>query len=98
MMLSHNLPRGNSSDRIAVRVKGKGALALRQWHPWLFEDSIEKISRDGRPGDVAVVYNQEKSVLGAGLYDPSSPVRVKMLSFGPSKIPVGPELFRKLCF
>ena len=97
MMLSHNLPHGNSPDRIAVRVKDKGARALRQGHPWLFEDSIDKISRDGRPGDVAVVYNQEKSVLGAGLYDPSSPVRVKMLSFGPSKIPVGPELFRKLC-
>jgi len=97
MMSAHNLPRGNPPDRIAVRVKEKGAKALRQGHPWLFEDSIEKISRDGKPGDVAVVFNQEKSVLGAGLYDPSSPVRVKVLSFGASKIPVGRELFRKLC-
>ncbi len=97
MMPEHNLPRGNPPDRIAVRVKEKGAKALRQGHPWLFEDSIEKISRDGKPGDVAVVFNQAKSVLGAGLYDPSSPVRVKVLSFGASKIPVGRELFRKLC-
>jgi 23S rRNA (cytosine1962-C5)-methyltransferase len=97
MILSHNLPRGNPPDRIAVRVKDKGARALRQGHPWLFEDSIEKISRDGKPGEVAVVFDQDKAVLGAGLYDPSSPVRVKVLSFGPSKIPVGPELFRKLC-
>ena len=97
MMLPHNLPRGNSQNRIAVRVKDKGARALRQGHPWLFEDSIEKISRDGKPGDVAVVFEQDKSVLGAGLYDPSSPVRVKVLSFGPSKLPVGPELFRRLC-
>ena len=66
-------------------------------YPWLFEDSIEKISRDGNAGDVAVVFDHDKSVIGAGLYDPSSPVRVKMLSFGPSKIPVGLELFRKLC-
>ena len=97
MILPHNLPHGNSQNRIAVRVKEKGAKALRQGHPWLFEDSIEKISRDGNPGDVAVVFDQDKSVLGAGLYDPSSPVRVKVLSFGASKIPVGQDLFRKLC-
>lgn len=97
MLLSHNLPRGSAEDRIAVRVKAKAAKALRQGHPWLFEDSIEKISREGRAGDVAVAFNQEKSVLGAGLYDPASPVRVKLLSFGVSKIPVGQELFRKLC-
>jgi 23S rRNA (cytosine1962-C5)-methyltransferase len=97
MVLSHNLPRGSAEDRIAVRVKAKAAKALRQGHPWLFEDSIEKISREGRAGDVAVAFNQEKSVLGAGLYDPTSPVRVKLLSFGVSKIPVGRELFSKLC-
>lgn len=96
-MSAYDLPHGNIKDRIAVRVKNKGAQALRQGHPWLFEDSIEKISRDGVPGDVAVVFDPDRNVLGAGLYDPSSPVRVKMLSFGASKIPVGPELFRKLC-
>lgn len=97
MILLHNLPSGNSHDRLAVRVKAKGARALRQGHPWLFEDSIEKISRDGKPGDVAVVFDHDKSLLGAGLYDNTSPVRVKILSFGASKLPIGRDFFHKLC-
>jgi 23S rRNA (cytosine1962-C5)-methyltransferase len=97
MILPHNLPRGDSLHRIAVKVKTKGAQALRRGHPWLFEDSIGKISRDGASGEIAVVFDDNKSVLGAGLYDPYSPVRVKILSFGASKIPVGTDLFRQLC-
>lgn len=97
MILAHNLPHGNDKERIAVRVKPKAAKALRQGHPWLFENSIEKVSRDGKAGDIAVIFNQQKMLLGAGLYDPSSLVRVKLLSFGAAQIPVGKNLFYQLC-
>ncbi len=80
--------------RIAVRLKNKGAQAVRKGHPWVFEDSVEKLSRDGAAGSVAVLYDgKSNSVLGAGLYDPRSQVRVKVLSYGSKNPPVGKPLF-----
>ena len=58
--------------RLAVRVRQKAIQAIREGHPWLFEDSIEKISKEGRPGDVAVVFDSGQKFLAAGLYDPVS--------------------------
>jgi len=90
------LPHGGnpSSKRIAVRVNNKALPFLRQGHPWLFEDSIEKISTEGQCGDVAVLFDKQgKNVLGAGLYDPLSSVRIKVLAHGASNPPVGAELF-----
>ena len=82
--------------RLAVRVRQKAIQAIREGHPWLFEDSIEKISKEGRPGDVAVVFDSGQKFLAAGLYDPVSPVRVKIYSNSSSLPPVGPALFDKL--
>ncbi len=70
---------------------------LRQRHPWLFEDSIVRLSRPGEAGDVAVLFDESgKNVLGAGLFDPASPVRVRVLAHGPAARPVGPGLFAEL--
>jgi len=80
--------------RIAVRLKNKGAQAVRKGHPWVFEDSIERISRNGEPGNVAVLFDSSgKTLLGAGLFDPDSTVRVKTLAFGAKTPPVGCPLF-----
>ncbi|MGV2434068.1 MAG UNVERIFIED_CONTAM: class I SAM-dependent rRNA methyltransferase [Anaerolineae bacterium] len=58
---------------------------LRQGHPWLFEQSITKLSFEGQPGDVAVVFDKNDDFLAAGLYDPASEIRVKILIHGESK-------------
>ncbi len=78
------LPLGPSTSRknVAVRLKPKGEQAMRQGHPWIFEDSIERISHSGAPGDLAVVFDGKGSFMGAGLFDPGSLVRVKVLSRG----------------
>lgn len=75
--LSH-LPRP-SAKRIAVHVKPAAERALRQGHPWLFEGGIRKQSRDGRPGDLAVVFDKKDRFLAIGLYDPTSQIRIKVL-------------------
>lgn len=70
---------------------------MRKGHPWVFEDSIERLSRPGASGDVAVLFDSSgKQLLGAGLYDPSSSVRVRVLAFGSGKPPVGELLFTRL--
>ena len=92
-----DLPRQAAPRRIAVRVRQKAVPALRSGHPWLFEDSVKKAPPDAMPGDVAVLYDPDgKKILGAGLYDPHSPLRVRILQKDASPPPVGPALFAKL--
>lgn len=82
---------------IAIRLNQKAALAIRKGHPWVFSDSIVKISWEGAYGDTAIAFDQSgKNWLGAGLYDPDSPVRVRILTIKRNDPPVGKELFRVL--
>jgi 23S rRNA (cytosine1962-C5)-methyltransferase len=48
----------------------------------VFESSITSTNGDGRPGDLAVLFDAERRFQGIGLYDPDSPIRVKMLHHG----------------
>lgn len=92
-----SLPRHVEPRRIAVRVRQKAVPAIRSGHPWLFEDSVKKAPPDAAPGDVAVLYDPDgKKILGAGLYDPHSRLRVRILQKDASQPPVGPALFAKL--
>lgn len=69
-----------SDKNIAVRVKPAAERAIRQGHPWVFEDSIIKQSHLGNAGDLAVIYDRGKNrFLAVGLYDPFSPIRIKIL-------------------
>ena len=97
MLIPENSRFFQSPARIAVRLKNKGAQAVRKGHPWVFEDSIERISASGSPGDIAVLFDSSgKQLLGAGLYDPCSSVRVRVLAFGRKNPPVGILLFQDL--
>lgn len=92
-----DLPRQAAPRRIAVRIRQKAVPAVRSGHPWLFEDSVKKAPSDAVPGDVAVLYDPDgKKILGAGLYDPHSPLRVRILQKDASLPPVGPALFARL--
>ncbi len=94
LILPENPLSERKKQRIAVRLKNKGAQAVRKRHPWVFEDSVVRLSGEGKAGNVAVLYDEKSnSVLGAGLYDPRSTVRVKTLSFGGKNPPVGKPLF-----
>lgn len=75
--LSH-LP--NPAKRhIALHLKPAAERAVRQGHPWVYEASIRKQSREGGPGDLAIIFDQRNRYLAVGLYDPTSPIRVKVL-------------------
>ncbi len=69
-----------AEKNISVRVKSAAERAVRQGHPWVFEDAIVKQSHLGNTGDLAVIYDREKNnFLAVGLYDPLSPIRIKVL-------------------
>jgi 23S rRNA (cytosine1962-C5)-methyltransferase len=54
----------------------------RKGHPWVFEGSITKQNKEGKPGDLAIVFDGQKNkFLALGLYDPHSPIRLKLLQF-----------------
>ena len=85
--------------RLAVRVSAPAERALRAGHPWLFDESITSLSVSGsadvaRVGDIAVVFDAKKRFLAAGLYDPDSPIRVRVLVHSePDEI--GQDFFRR---
>lgn len=68
--------------RLRLRVTASAESILRSGHPWLFADSIREQNRDGEIGELAVVFDRRDRFLGVGLYDPSSPIRVRMLHVG----------------
>ena len=44
-----------STKRIALRISPPAERALRQGHPWVFDQSITAQSHEGAPGDLAVL-------------------------------------------
>ncbi|MBN8580845.1 MAG: class I SAM-dependent methyltransferase [Anaerolineae bacterium] len=68
-----------SSQRIALRITSPAERALKQGHPWIFDQSITEQSHEGAPGDLAVIFDDKRHFLGVGLYDPTSPIRVRVL-------------------
>ena len=77
-----------AEKNISVRIKTAAERAVRKGHPWVFEDAILKQSQLGNAGDLAVIYDREKNgFLAVGLYDPLSPIRIKILqSLQPKRI------------
>ncbi|MBN1399201.1 MAG: class I SAM-dependent methyltransferase [Anaerolineae bacterium] len=67
---------------MALRVAPAAERALRGGHPWLFDQAIRQQSHEGRPGDLAVVFDRQRRFLAVGLYDPTSPIRVRILQHG----------------
>lgn len=69
-------------NRIAIKLKPAAERKVKKGHPWVFEGSITKQSGEGKPGDLAIIYDNKKNkFLACGFYDPESPIRVKLLQY-----------------
>jgi 23S rRNA (cytosine1962-C5)-methyltransferase len=51
-------------------------------HPWVFDKSIISQKGDGPPGTLGIIFNSKNKFLAAGLYDPLSPLRLRILHRG----------------
>lgn len=55
---------------------------MRGGHPWLFADSIREQNRPGELGELAVIFDRKDEFLAVGLFDPNSPICVRILHAG----------------
>tara|TARA_B100000809_G_scaffold248886_1_gene279457 strand:+ start:903 stop:2138 length:1236 start_codon:yes stop_codon:yes gene_type:complete len=68
------------TDKIAVKLTPKAEVLVKKGHPWVFDKSITKQSIDGKSGDLVIIFDNRKNKFTAcGFYDPSSPIRIKIL-------------------
>lgn len=73
--------------RLRLRVTATAETLIRSGHPWLFAGSIREENRPGRLGELAVIFDRNDKFLAIGLFDPDSPIRVRVLHTGkPAKI------------
>jgi 23S rRNA (cytosine1962-C5)-methyltransferase len=68
--------------RLRLRVTATAETILRGGHPWLFADSIREQNREGQAGELTVIFDRKDKFLAVGLYDPESPLRVRVLHAG----------------
>lgn len=74
-------------NRLAVKLNNKAERAVKKGHPWVFSDSILKLNKEGNAGDLAIMFDSKNNkVFAIGLYDPDSPIRIKVLHRGPAQI------------
>jgi 23S rRNA (cytosine1962-C5)-methyltransferase len=68
--------------RLRLRVRAVAETLVRSGHPWLFADSVKEQNRTGQLGELAVIYDRNDRFLAAGLFDPDSAIRVRILHAG----------------
>ncbi|WP_296382838.1 class I SAM-dependent rRNA methyltransferase [Winogradskyella sp.] len=80
--------------RLAVKLNAKGEQFVVKDHPWVFSNSIVKINDDAKTGDLAIIFSKNKNkVVGLGLYDANSPIRIKIVHNAETKIEINPVFF-----
>ena len=68
--------------RLRLRITAAAETAVRSGHPWVFSDSVLEANRPGTAGELAVIFDRKDKFLAVGLFDPDSPIRVRVLHAG----------------
>jgi len=79
---SHVAAVASTVTRLRLRITAAAETAVRSGHPWIFSDSILESNRAGQTGELAVIYDRKDRFLAVGLFDPDSPIRVRILHAG----------------
>ena len=80
--MTDDRPPDTATARLAVRLTPDAGRHVRHGHPWVFDDSVVSVRPDGVAGDLAVIFDNRRKFVGIGLYDPDSPIRIKILHRG----------------
>ncbi|HEY5909368.1 MAG TPA: class I SAM-dependent methyltransferase [Verrucomicrobiae bacterium] len=68
--------------RLRLRITAAAESTVRSGHPWVFAESVERQNRAGESGELSVVYDRRDRFLAIGLFDPDSPIRLRVLHTG----------------
>jgi 23S rRNA (cytosine1962-C5)-methyltransferase len=79
---SHISANLSAAARLRLRITAAAESAVRSGHPWVFCDSVLELNRAGQTGELAVIYDRKDRFLAVGLFDPGSPIRVRILHAG----------------
>lgn len=80
--------------RLAVKLNAKGEQFVVKGHPWVFSNSIVKINDDASTGDLTIIFSKNKNkVVGLGLYDANSPIRIKVIHNAEIKVEINADFF-----
>jgi 23S rRNA (cytosine1962-C5)-methyltransferase len=82
MNFSERIVSNYQPKNLAVKLTSKGEQHVMKNHPWVFSNSIEKISKRNK-------------VVGIGLYDSDSPIRIKMIHTSSEKVVVNENFFHQ---
>lgn len=94
MSFSTRINSNYQPKHLAVKLNAKGEQFVLQNHPWVFSDNIVKIKDNAQSGDLAIVFGKNKNrVIGLGLYDANSPIRIKMLHSSTEKAEINADFF-----
>lgn len=84
-----------SPKNVAVKLNSKGEQSVIKGHPWVFSNSIVKINDDAKTGDLAIIFSKNKNkVIGIGLFDANSPIRIKMIHNAETKALINADFFQ----
>jgi 23S rRNA (cytosine1962-C5)-methyltransferase len=84
----------HSTTRLRLRLTAAAETAVRSGHPWVYSDKIREQNRPGERGELAVIYDRNDRFLALGLYDPGSPMVVRILHRG-SPVTLTPDWWRQ---
>ncbi len=68
---------------VSVQVSPAAEKSIKKGHPWVYADAVLKTSREAEAGDIAAIFGAKREFIGLGLYDPTSPIRIRILSTKP---------------
>ncbi|WP_369995356.1 class I SAM-dependent rRNA methyltransferase [Winogradskyella sp.] len=81
---------------LAVKLSSKGEQSVVKGHPWVFSNSIVKLNDSARTGDLAIIFSKNKNkVIGIGLYDAKSPIRIKIIHNAETKADINADFFHQ---
>jgi len=79
---------------LAVKLTKKGENHVLKRHPWVFSNSIEKISNDPQTGDLAIIFGKKNNkIIGIGLFDADSPIQIKIIHNSSEKATINEDFF-----
>jgi len=71
-----------TTENISVQLAAPVVRAVKKGHPWIFDKGILKQNKAAQPGDLAILYDQKRKFVGVGLFDPESPIKIRVLHHG----------------
>ncbi|BCA80507.1 class I SAM-dependent rRNA methyltransferase [Desulfuromonas sp. AOP6] len=64
---------------VKLQASNSAMASLHRGYPWLYAERVKAESHRGQPGDLGVVYDGKGRFVAVGLYDPLSPIRLRVL-------------------